>query len=670
MNEFSDEQLDYLQNEFDRQKEIIQDFGKRESDAISELEKIKQSFSYRIGRLITMPVRYIIGRGGKEVLTNDVPGETSFDPLPRIIVDPDLVPSRKEDSFSRALIQDLLSSMNNKVSNANEYRDFLKSSLRSLPIENVANAAWSVTNYVLLNAAYRPHKRHLFTGFMRFFILNNPGLAVEYYQEFGQNVNDNRARKEYVNALIKIGEIKKPLFELESFEDDIFKKEKISLLSPVVKLLEHGFSGEVYSDFENKGIAGNIMYCVSQARPFTTNGYAIRTHEIAKSIERSGRKIVVCARHGYPLDRSDFSGRMDNQEYKIDNIDYKFNSIANNSQIKYNHVFNLNKFEEYHDSYASTLIRQVKLYNPEIIHAASNFVVGMTAVNVARALGVPSVYEIRGFWHETQASKTEGYGNSDHYNLSESLEIEVAKRADHVLTITNSIAEILIGYGIDRQKISVLPNCVDSDRFAPDKRDIDLEDKHELYGKIVVGYVGSFVEYEGLDILLRALSTLKRSSRELVKVLLVGDGPEMKGLQSLAKELNLEEIVVFVGRVPHEEVSRYYSVIDITPFPRKGRRVCELVSPLKPFEAMAMGKCVIVSDVRALEEFIENGDNGLIHKKDDSSDLARCIEELVVDDELRGRLGVTARDWVVNNRTWDTAGKIVESVYSNLLMQR
>ena len=153
---------------------------------------------------------------------------------------------------------------------------------------------------------------------------------------------------------------------------------------------------------------------------------------------------------------------------------------------------------------------------------------------------------------------------------------------------------------------------------------------------------------------------------EYLKVLLVGDGPEKRSLEALSTRLGLGDMVIFCGRVPHEDVSRYYSLIDIAPFPRKARRVCELVSPLKPFEAMAMKKSVIVSSVGALKEIVVDGHNGLIHEKGDPSDLGRCIKELVLDHKIRENMGANARKWVIENRTWDKAGEIIDSVYSKL----
>lgn len=673
MEEFSKEQIDFLQDEFDRQRDVIKKLGVEQSDATIELERLKKSYSYKIGRYITAPFRYVLKLGKKkEDLVIPEVDQRNYNVFPEILIDSNLVPTSREASFNRALIQNILALMGRRLASSNEYRDLLKRKNRSVDITDIRESVWSITNYILVNAGYRLHVRHFFVGSLRFFILNDPKIAMDYYKKFGEDIVDDRAIKDYVRLLMTAGEVMAPYSEIKKMKRSRWRSDTQDILEKKLKLLNGDFVGEVYPDFDTVKESGNVMYCVSQSRPFTTNGYAIRTHEIAKSIRTLGKQITVCPRFGYPLDRSDFSGNVEKHNFDIEGINYEFNCLlekGESSILDYSKVFNLSHFEEYHDSYAMKLFGQVERHKPEVIHAASNFVVGMAAVNVARSLGIPSVYEIRGFWHDTQASKRFGYLNSDHYNISESMEIEVAKRADCVLTITNSIADILVKYGVEREKISVLPNCVDPARFKPQKRDSSLEEEFELYEMVVIGYVGSFVEYEGLDILLESLSGIKEAVGEYFRVLLVGDGPERGSLENLAEEFGLTDIVTFTGRVPHDEVSRYYSLIDIAPFPRKGRRVCELVSPLKPFEAMSMGKSVVVSDVGALREFIIDGKNGMVHKKDDSEDLGRCIQELVLDHKLRSSLGLEARNWVTENRTWEKAGEIIETAYSNMLQE-
>jgi glycosyltransferase involved in cell wall biosynthesis len=388
-----------------------------------------------------------------------------------------------------------------------------------------------------------------------------------------------------------------------------------------------------------------------------------------KGLKNHGKKVHVYLRHGYPLDRNDFFGDFKNSIDIIEDVEYHFNPSNHSSgmpEIDYSDVFNFSKFEEYHDLCVSTLKKQTEALKPSIIHAASNFVVGIAAINVAKTLGIPSIYEIRGFWHITQASKRVGYDNSDHYMLSESMELEAASRADYVFTITQGIADILIDYGISENKISILPNAVDIEKFNPIERDHELEDELELYEKVVLGYIGSFVEYEGLDLLLQAVALIRDEVGEYFRVILVGDGLVFDELLEMARFLGINDIVTFTGRVPHGDVQRYYSLIDITAFPRKGRRVCELVSPLKPFEAMAMKKAVIASNVKALSEIVQDGKTGLLHEKDNAESLADCIKKLVLDDKLRDNLASEGRKWVEKHRTWKTVTKVVAEKYDEL----
>jgi glycosyltransferase involved in cell wall biosynthesis len=154
-----------------------------------------------------------------------------------------------------------------------------------------------------------------------------------------------------------------------------------------------------------------------------------------------------------------------------------------------------------------------------------------------------------------------------------------------------------------------------------------------------------------------------------LRVILVGDGPIFDDLREMSRFLGINDIVTFTGRVEHGEVQRYYSVIDITAFPRKGARICELVSPLKPFEAMAMGKAVIASDVLALSEIVTDGETGLLHRKDDVNSLADCLEKLISDTGLRERLAANGREWVKENRTWEVVAERVISTYRDLTLR-
>jgi glycosyltransferase involved in cell wall biosynthesis len=220
--------------------------------------------------------------------------------------------------------------------------------------------------------------------------------------------------------------------------------------------------------------------------------------------------------------------------------------------------------------------------------------------------------------------------------------------------------------GVSEDRMVVLPNGVDTNRFAPRQRDAELERELGVADKTVIGYAGGLVDYEGLDLLLEAIGALSQR-RDDFHLIMVGDGNYQSTLEALADRLKLGAVATFTGRVPHSEVGRYLSLFDIAPFPRRPLPVCEMISPIKPFESMAMGKAVIVSSVAALTEIVSDGRTGLVFAKGDVIDLTRTIERLLDSHELRTSLGTAAREWVRTERDWSSIVEVVDSTYREVL---
>tara|TARA_B100000959_G_C14983321_1_gene624452 strand:- start:304 stop:2400 length:2097 start_codon:yes stop_codon:yes gene_type:complete len=672
---FSEKQIEYLRSEFERQRRWVKSLSEREAAALAELEKTRGSVSYRVGRALTWPIRKILkilnNPTGRIFLWGTKVEAYEQDIFSPFIISPELLPESGSHGIPDVFIQDMLLSIRIGALSVNEIKDEIFE--RSFEMDNdlLLDCLIRITRHAINTREYHGNIKNMFVGSFRSLVLKEPILAVRYYDEFGKDLGDARADKTLVQTLVKLGYVKRAKKVLDSMKNDSWAKETKSDIKPMTDLVDKGFSGEFYKKRSWRPNPGSVVYFASQTMPYTTSGYAIRTHGLVRSIRDLGHDITVCARHGYPLDRADFKGEYIGNSEDIDGIRYLFNPSNRSDdspEIPYGEVFNFRKYEEYHYLACETLARQVEEIRPFAIHAASNFVTGMAAVNTAKALGIPSIYEIRGFWHLTQASKRKGYEDSDHYHLSEALELEVATNADHVFVITQALADILIDYGVDENKITILPNSVDVGKFNPMERDPELEDYLEAYDRVVLGYIGSFVEYEGLDLLLEAIASIRKDIDDQLRVILVGDGPVMKELREMSKFLGIDDIVKFTGRVSHDEVQRYYSIVDIMAFPRKGRRVCELVSPLKPFEAMAMEKAVIASDVRALAEIVDDGKTGLLHKKDDSSSLAECIKRLIEDSGLRASLSKAGREWVKEHRSSKAIAGRVTQVYENLAL--
>ncbi|WP_375749547.1 glycosyltransferase family 4 protein [Vibrio sp. HN007] len=432
-------------------------------------------------------------------------------------------------------------------------------------------------------------------------------------------------------------------------------------ISSIYNLSRRGYTkaGEltIYPYYQPERL--KVFYLLHNRLPYNSGGYATRSHGLITSVNKRW-SIDGVSRLGYPQDRAGFESEPYVPKNVIDGITYH----ALNNKL---HAFGKTPLEEYISQYAQELQSQCLNVKPAIIHAASNYMNGLVATSVARSLGIKSVYEVRGLWEITRISKDPAWEGSEYFNMMVNLEAQAAKEADAVFTLTKALKNELISRGVDENKITLLPNGVDSSRFVLIDRNDALANELGFDGQVIIGFIGSVVQYEGVEYIIEAANILKGRGVHNFSVLIVGDGAVLEDAKALVSRLELEETVVFTGRVPHEDVEQYYSIVDICPLPRKGLPVCEMVSPLKPFEAMAMGKTVVSSNVEALAEIVQDGVTGLLHQKDDASDLADKLELLINNPELNHRLGSTARDWVVKERDWKSIARRVDAVYSQLL---
>jgi glycosyltransferase involved in cell wall biosynthesis len=252
------------------------------------------------------------------------------------------------------------------------------------------------------------------------------------------------------------------------------------------------------------------------------------------------------------------------------------------------------------------------------------------------------------------------------------LETQACLAADRVIAITGALESLLIERGVPAGNIEVVPNGVDVQRFsAPSRLADEVRVRWRIPGDAVVfGYAGSMPQYEGLDDLIDAVARLKADGFGTVHCLLVGDGDQLERLRSRVREHHLDDRVVFTGRVPHHEVGRYYAAMDVMVFPRKPQPVTEIVSPIKPFEAMALAKPILASDVAALAEIVSDGETGLLFRKGDLDHLASCMARLAEDVELRSHLGSAGMHWVRGERDWSVLARRVTSIYEALTGSR
>jgi glycogen synthase len=312
------------------------------------------------------------------------------------------------------------------------------------------------------------------------------------------------------------------------------------------------------------------------------------------------------------------------------------------------------------------LDRLVEEWKPDQLHAHSPVLTALAALPVARRRGLPLVYEIRAFWEDAAVGNGTGREGSARYRLTRLIETWAARRADAVAVICEGLRQDLIRRGIAPDKILVSPNGVDMDLFgAPPEGDAAFARGLGLEGADTVGFIGSFYDYEGLDDLIAAMPLLLEK-RPKAQLLLVGGGPMEAGLKAQAEASPAAGRIRFVGRVPHDEVERYYALIDILAYPRKAMRLTELVTPLKPLEAMAQRKLVAASNVGGHRELIEDGVTGTLFPAGDHEALAAALADLFERrSEWDGRREA-ARAYVERERNWSSNISRYAPVYQRL----
>ena len=313
------------------------------------------------------------------------------------------------------------------------------------------------------------------------------------------------------------------------------------------------------------------------------------------------------------------------------------------------------------------LLELAQKLKPDVIHAHSPVLDAVPAIRVGRKLGIPVVYEIRAFWEDAAVDHGSTQEGSLRYRLTRALETWAVKHADAVTVICEGLRRDLVGRGIDSQKITVIPNAVDIEKFsvggAPD---LALRMKLGLGNSHVLGFIGSFYAYEGLDLLIAALPRILDQIPD-VKILLVGGGPQDVALKQQVMTLDLKERVVFTGRVPHEAVNQYYDLVDVLVYARHPMRLTELVTPLKPLEAMAQGRLMVASDVGGHQELIEDGQTGVLFRAGDVDDLARKVVTLLQDEAGWARMKENGRRFVETERNWTASVARYREVYGSLV---
>ena len=316
---------------------------------------------------------------------------------------------------------------------------------------------------------------------------------------------------------------------------------------------------------------------------------------------------------------------------------------------------------------ANAITALADTWRPDILHAHSPSLDGLAAIRAGRRLGIPVVYEIRAFWEDAAVGNLATTEGSLKYRFTRQLENMAVRGADAVVTICEGLKADLVARGVAPGKISIMPNGVDLTLFGkPAPRDDALAQKLGLGSGPVIGFIGSFYDYEGLDDLIAAMPRLLKRHPD-ARLLMVGGGPMADRLKAQASASPAAHAIIFTGRVPHGEVEQYYALTDIMAYPRKHSRLTDLVTPLKPLEAMAQMKIVAASDVGGHRELMSHGETGILFTPDDPDACAQALGELIDRRAEWQMMRDCGRDHVRTNHDWHRNAQRYQVVYQSLL---
>lgn len=395
---------------------------------------------------------------------------------------------------------------------------------------------------------------------------------------------------------------------------------------------------------------GRILHIVTNTLPDSTAGYGVRTHGIAVGQRQIALDAHVATRLGYPVTVGKLTA----------------SRRADVDRVPYHRLLPLWPISSRPDRALNQDIaatrRLVYKLRPAVLHAHSKHINGQVALSVGAEVGIPVIYEVRGFLEETWRSRGREEA-ADAYQLAREAETYCMASADMVVTLANVMRDEIVSRGVPADRIAVVPNAVD-DRFLkqpPDPTGVRLrlgigEDQ------VTIGLISTLNRYEGIDTLIDAVGDLRLAGAN-VHLLIVGHGPAATSLLAQCKARDLDDAATFTGLVPYEAVRDYYAAIDVFCVPRANLPVTRMVTPLKPLEAMAIGRPVVASDLAPLREIVDPGVTGLLSPPGDSTALAETLEVLVNDPAERARMGKAAHNWVAEHRTWRAAAAKYRDIY-------
>ncbi len=404
--------------------------------------------------------------------------------------------------------------------------------------------------------------------------------------------------------------------------------------------------------------AGRILHVLKISMPHRQSGYTMRTMYSLTGQKRAGLDPIGVTSLDFPMSVGISDAA---QEDEVDGIRYR--------RLLREAVPAKQPLDDYLNDWANALLPVIEEEKPEILHAHSGhrgYDSALVTLAAGRHCGLPVVYEVRGFFESLWTSDTAWAEQSEVYRRRYDTEARCMNEADAVITLSESMRADIVDRGVPPERVHVVPNGVDTARFEPRERSADLVQRWGLGTAFVFGYVSNLDHYrEGQELLIDAAVELRDRGVEAV-ALIVGDGARREALEKHARERGAGASVVFTGKVPHHEVLDYYALYDAFVVPRVDERAARLVTPLKPYEAMAMGIPLVVSDLPALAEITGHGQRGATFTTGDAQSLTEVLMEFIEDPTRRMGLADAARAWVLSERDWSHNGARYQAIYEEV----
>ncbi len=405
----------------------------------------------------------------------------------------------------------------------------------------------------------------------------------------------------------------------------------------------------------NNGFTPKVLHVLDHSLPIY-DGYAFRSQNILKCQRALGWKPCVVTSIKHQL------GLLDITMPPVEDLDgIRFYR----SKLDSMKAGNFTHFQVITQLYA-TLKQAIAIEKPDILHVHSPALNVLPSLRLGRKFGIPVVYEIRAFWEDAAVDQGKYAESSWKYWLVHRLESWVCGKVNHLAVLCEGIKKDLRNRGIEESQISIVSNGIHVAEFLPRPGNKDFRNTWGLDGKIVIGFIGSFYRYEGLDVLVEAFDKLLKKNPHLM-LLLVGGGEVENELKEQVHRLSLDAHVIFPGRIPHSQIPGVYGLFNFLVYPRNSVRLTELVTPLKPLEAMAMEKPLVASNIGGHRELIRDGETGVLFQAGNVESLVQAIEGLLCNPDRVQHLVQTGKAWVTKERSWENIVKGYIPIYEKVL---